>query len=155
MDMSAGYAKSVAQEGHAPQAVICYDPFHVVQLATKALDKVRREVWNELRRVDEAAAKRFKGARWCLLKNPTDLSDDQAATLRKIRRRGGALWRAYSLKEALRAVQLVQHLEAAHQPPGHPTHRMGTPVPSSLVTTRPADGETPSRPISATLNRYA
>jgi hypothetical protein len=30
MDMSAGYAKSVAREGHAPKAVICYDPFHVV-----------------------------------------------------------------------------------------------------------------------------
>lgn len=104
MDMSAGYAKSVRKEGHAPTATICWDPFHVVALATKALDKVRREVWNELRRVDETAAKRFKGARWCLLKNPIDLSDQQAATLRKIRRRGGALWRAYSLKEALRAV---------------------------------------------------
>jgi transposase len=32
------------------------------------------------------------------------VSDDQAATLRKIRRRGGDLWRAYSLKEVLRAV---------------------------------------------------
>jgi transposase len=105
MDMSAGYAKSVAKAGHAPTAVICYDPFHVVALATKALDKVRREVWNELRRLpDQAAAKRFRGARWCLLKNPADLSDDQAATLRKIRRHGGALWRAYSLKEALRAI---------------------------------------------------
>jgi len=33
-----------------------------------------------------------------------DLTDEQAATLRKIKRRGGDLWRAYSLKEALRAV---------------------------------------------------
>jgi transposase len=74
MDMSAGYAKSVAKEGHAPQAVICYDPFHVVSLATKALDKVRRQVWNELRHLpDQSAARRFKGARWCLLKNPADL----------------------------------------------------------------------------------
>jgi len=104
MDMSAGYAKSVAKPGHAPTATVCYDPFHVVALATKALDQVRREVWNDMRRVDLVAAKRFKGARWVLLKNPTDLTDDQAATLRKIRRRGGALWRAYSLKEALRAI---------------------------------------------------
>lgn len=104
MDMSAGYAKSVNKPGHAPTAVICYDPFHVVALATKALDVVRRQVWNELRRVDAAAAKRFKGARWALLKNPGDLNDDQAATLRKLRRRGGDLWRAYILKEALRAV---------------------------------------------------
>jgi transposase len=117
MDMSAGYANSVAKEGHAPTAVICYDPFHVVALATKALDKERRHVWNELRQLpDQAAAKRFKGARWCLLKNPDDLSDDQAATLRKIRRRGGALWRAYSLKEALRAVFAgdLNEAEVAH-----------------------------------------
>jgi len=104
MDMSPAYAKSVAKADHAPQAVICYDPFHVVALATKALDKVRREVWQEMRALDAKAARRFKGARWTLLKNPTDLSDDQAATLRKLRRRGGDLWRAYTLKEALREV---------------------------------------------------
>ncbi|MGH9122443.1 MAG: ISL3 family transposase, partial [Acidimicrobiales bacterium] len=104
MDMSAGYAKSVVKPGHATAAVICYDPFHVVALATKALDQVRRAVWNDMRRLDAAAAKRFKGARWCLLKNPENLDDDQAATLRRLRRRGGDLWRAYSLKEALRAV---------------------------------------------------
>ncbi len=103
MDMSAAYARSVT--GHATRAVICYDPFHVVQLATTALDKIRRQVWNDLRALpDKTAAKKFKGARWCLLKNPTDLDDEQAATLRKLKRRGGDLWRAYSLKEALRAV---------------------------------------------------
>ena len=104
MDMSASYARSIAKGGHAPQAVICYDPFHVVALATRALDTVRRQVWQEMRRADETAAKRFKGARWCLLKNPENLSEEQAATLRKLRRRGGDLWRAYSLKEALRAI---------------------------------------------------
>ena len=60
---------------------------------------MRRETWQETRRIDEAAARAFKGARWVLLKNPTDLSDDQAATLRKLRRRGGVLWRACALKE--------------------------------------------------------
>lgn len=95
IDMSAGYEKSVRAPGHAPQATICFDPFHVVALATKALDQVRRETWNELRRLpDQDAARRFKGARWCLLKNPSDLSAELAATLRKLRRRGGALWRA-------------------------------------------------------------
>jgi transposase len=73
-------------------------------LGTKALDVVRRQEWQQMRRADEKAAKRFKGARWCLLKNPTDLDEDQAATLRRLKRHGGALWRAYSLKEALRAI---------------------------------------------------
>ncbi len=102
MDMSAGYEKSV--QAAAPQAVVCFDPFHVVALATKALDEVRRSTWNELRALDETRAKMFKGARWALLKNPEDLSDEQAAQLRKFRRRGGALWRAYTLKEALREI---------------------------------------------------
>jgi len=47
MDMTGGYAASVRQ--HAPQATIVIDNYHVVQLATKALDEVRREYWNELR----------------------------------------------------------------------------------------------------------
>ena len=40
MDMGEGYAKSVRE--HAPQAIICIDSYHVVALATKALDEVRR-----------------------------------------------------------------------------------------------------------------
>jgi transposase len=39
-----------------------------------------------------------------LLKNPGDLTDQQSLTLRKLKRKGGELWRAYGLKEALRAV---------------------------------------------------
>ncbi len=104
MDMSAGYAKSVRKPGHGERAIICYDPYHVVALGTKALDTVRRQQWQLMRQADEKAAKRFKGARWCLLKNPTNLDEDQAATLRRLRRHGGAVWRAYALKEALRAI---------------------------------------------------
>ena len=101
-DMAAAYTNPV--KAHATNAVICYDPFHVVQLATTALDKIRRRASNDMRNVDPTRAKKFKGARWCLLKNPADLNDDQAATLRKLKRKGGELWRAYTLKEALRAV---------------------------------------------------
>jgi len=105
MDMSAAFIKSVTTPGHAPKATICYDPFHVVQLATRALDKIRRRSWQAMRRLpDQTAAKRFFGARWALLKNPGDLTDDQAVTLRRLKRAGGQVWRAYTLKEALRAV---------------------------------------------------
>jgi transposase len=105
MDMGPSFEKSARKEGHAVNAVICFDPFHVVQAGTQALEKVRRQVWQDLRKLpDQDAARRFKGARWCLLKNPGDLDDDQSATLRKIKRRGGDLWRAYALKEALRAI---------------------------------------------------
>ena len=105
MDMGAAFNKSVRAQGHAPQAVICIDPFHAVALVTTALDVVRRATWNELRQLpDQAAAKKFKGARWSLLKRPENLTEDQAATLRRLRRRGGDLWRAYALKEAFRAI---------------------------------------------------
>jgi transposase len=105
MDMGAAYAKSVRAEGHAPRAVVCIDPFHVVKLVAEALDVERRKAWNELRHDgNPAAAKKFKGARWALLKNPGNLTDDQAATLRKLKRRGGEVWRAYTLKEAFRAI---------------------------------------------------
>lgn len=105
MDMGPAYAKSVRADGHAPQAVICYDPFHAVKIVTDALDVERRKAWNELRAGGDAqAAKKFKGARWSLLKNPTDLDEGQAATLRKLKRRGGDVWRAYTLKEAFRAI---------------------------------------------------
>ena len=103
MDMGAAFNKSVRD--HAPQALICIDPFHAVQLVTDALDVVRRAAWNELRALpDQDAAKRFKGARWALLKRPENLTDDQSATLRRLRNRGGQVWRAYALKEAFRAI---------------------------------------------------
>jgi len=103
MDMGPAYRKATTDR--APQATICYDPFHVVALATKALDAVRRQQWNLLRAADDPdAARRFKGARWALLKRPEDLNDRQADALAAFKRSGGAVWRAYRLKEALRVV---------------------------------------------------
>jgi transposase len=103
MDMTGGYAASVRQ--HAPQATIVIDNYHVVQLATKALDEVRREHWNELRRAGEQhAAKAFKDARWSLLKNPDDLTDQQATTLQALKAAGGKVARAWTMKEMVRAI---------------------------------------------------
>jgi transposase len=102
-DMGAPFIKSVTT--NAPHATLCTDPFHAVKLVTDALDQERRRTWNELRRCgDPTAAKTFRGARWALLKNPTNLTEPQAATLRELRHRGGDLWRAYTLKEAFRAI---------------------------------------------------
>jgi len=103
MDMGPGYAKSARK--HAPQAVICIDTYHVIALANKALDEVRRAYWNELRQLgDQDTAKEFKQARWALLKNPEDLTDRQANTLAALQANGGTVARAYTLKEALRAI---------------------------------------------------
>lgn len=105
MDMAPAFAKSMRKEGHAPKATICYDPFHVVKLATDALEKVRRAHWRTVWDLgDKTTARKFKGARWALLKNPEDLTDTQAEILTQIQRSAKKLWRAYELKEALRAI---------------------------------------------------
>ncbi len=88
-----------------PNATLCLDPFHIVQWATKALDTVRREVWNKLRKSGQKKrAKALKGERWALWKNPGDLNDKQKATLAAIERDNKPLFRAYLLKEELRSV---------------------------------------------------
>ena len=80
-------------------------PNHVVQLANQALDEVRRDYWNELRPLaDQDAARRFKDARWALLKAPDNLTETQATTLARLKAAGGEVWRAYTLKEAVRAI---------------------------------------------------
>jgi transposase len=102
MDMTGGYAKSVRER--APQAEIVIDNYHVVALATKALDEVRREHWNELRQTGQAdAAKQFKHDRWALLKNPDDLTEHQAAVLAAIRQGGGMLARAWAKRWSARS----------------------------------------------------
>jgi transposase len=103
MDMTGGYAKSVRE--HAPRATIVIDNYHVVQLATKALDEVRREHWNELRHAGEqGAARQFKADRWALLKNPEDLTGQQAAMLAALKAAGGKVARAWAMKEMVRAI---------------------------------------------------
>jgi transposase len=98
----------------APRAVLCLDPFHVVAWATKALDEVRRGLAAELRRdgrADQAAT--IKNTRWALLRNPRSLSVDQRTTLAGIQATNGPLYRAYLLKEQLRAVFQTHDLAAA------------------------------------------
>ena len=102
-DMAGWIAGPVADR--LPDAVRCVDPFHVVMLATDALDEVRREVWNDARRAGElAAAKDLKGARFALWKNPENLTDRQAAKLSSIQKTNARLYRAYLLKEQLRQI---------------------------------------------------
>lgn len=115
-DGASWIADAVAER--LPRAELAVDPFHAVSWATEALDALRREAWRDLRRVprrrgepDPAAA--VKGLRFPLLKNPEDLTGRQASALDALRRTGSALWRAYLLKEGLRAVFQAGPGEAA------------------------------------------
>jgi transposase len=102
-DMGSWYHRSIQR--HLAHAVVCVDSFHVVALATHALDVTRREVWNQARRGgDPKGARWLKHARWALWKNPEDLTSRQTATLDQVAERNQPLYRAYLLKEQLRAV---------------------------------------------------
>ena len=84
-------------------AELCLD--HIVAWAAKALDEVRREVWNAARRGGQKTlAKELKNARFALWKNPDDLTERQSATLAGIAKTNAPLFRAYLLKEQLRQV---------------------------------------------------
>lgn len=101
---AASWIANVVRE-RCPEAVLCMDPFHVVQWATKALDEVRRGMWNTLRETGKGdLANTLKHARWALWKNPEDLNEAQSASLAAIQRDNAPLYRAYLLKEQLRAV---------------------------------------------------
>lgn len=111
-DMASWIAGPVAER--CPDAIRCVDPFHVIQLATDALDEVRREVWNEARRQGNMElAHDLKSARFAVWKNPENLTDRQAAKLATIQKTNGPLYRAYLLKEQLRQIYRLPAKQAA------------------------------------------
>ncbi|MEH0846423.1 ISL3 family transposase [Micromonospora sp. CPCC 205711] len=94
-----------------PNAIRCADPFHVVAWATDAVDRVRRQVWNEAtgrragrRGVAIGEARMLKNTRWALWKNPENLTKGQQAKLDWIAKTHPRLYRAWALKEGLRCV---------------------------------------------------
>jgi len=133
-DAAAWIAKVVTER--CPRAIRCADPFHVVAWATAAVDKVRRGAWNRARAkarprkqfgkrgrpragtgntpdADREQATVVKKSRWALLKNPENLTEKQAVTLRLIELEDPALHRAYLLKESLRLIFQMKHDDAA------------------------------------------
>src|SRR5947207_1916179 len=60
-DMAEWIARPI--EERCPNATRCLNPYHVVALATAALDDVRRQVWNEAQRGAAAARTRTQGVR--------------------------------------------------------------------------------------------
>jgi transposase len=95
----------------APEAIGCINTFHVIGWATGALDEVRRQEWNKLRRAGRAkAAKEFKGLRF-LLRRWEHLTMGQRETIWALEGANRRTFRAFQLKEELRdifALPLIQ-----------------------------------------------
>jgi transposase len=114
IDMSGGYQQAI--KASIPDADICFDPFHVVRLAQRAVDQVRRDEWNAHDRSHTRAGKWIKGTRWSLLKSPEKQTIDQLAKLGEVQQANKPLYRAFLLKEELR---LLYHLEDPKVAPAH------------------------------------
>jgi transposase len=111
LDMNGAYEKAIRQqiaddERFNPE--VCFDPFHVVQLAGRAVDDVRRAEWNTQGKSKTGHGRWIKSVRWSLLKAPERQSASQLAALHEVERANKRLYRAFLLKEELR---LLYHLE--------------------------------------------
>ncbi|MCA1677550.1 MAG: ISL3 family transposase [Actinobacteria bacterium] len=114
IDMSGGYEKAIRE--NAPQAEVCFDPFHVVRLGQRAVDQVRRDEWNAHDRSHTPKGKWIKGTRWSLLKSPDKQSIPQLALLGEVQQANKPMFRAFLLKEELR---LLYALEDRTLAPAH------------------------------------
>jgi len=102
IDMSAGYEKAIGEA--IPHAEVCFDPFHVVKLASEAVDKVRRAEWNAQGKSKSKGGRWVKGTRWALLKAPENRTAKQEVALAEVQSANRRLYRAFLLKEELRAL---------------------------------------------------
>lgn len=102
LDMSGAYAAGARES--LPKARLSFDHFHIMALAGKALDEVRRALRME--------APELKGARWSLLGNEWTRSDAQQAQRRELRAQYPKLGRALGLRETLQDVLSERDEEA-------------------------------------------
>jgi transposase len=110
-DMAEWITAPVAER--CPNANVCYDPWHVVKLATDALDEIRREVWNQARQAGQRQlARELKGARFALWKNPRNLTARQKLKLARVQDLNRPLYRAYLLAQQLREIYRVPYEHA-------------------------------------------
>jgi transposase len=96
-DMWKPYLRIVAQEaGHALHVL---DRFHIMSHVSKAIDKIRATEARALRNDGQEPV--LTGSRWCLLKRPKNLTDNQAVKLKELLGLNLKTVRAYLLKEDL------------------------------------------------------
>jgi len=96
-DQHKPYVKAIAR--YAKRAVHVLDRYHVVARLNKAIDEVRAEEAKRMKR--EGYDPVLKKSRWCLLKRPENLTDNQRDKLADVLQYNLRTVRAYLLKEEL------------------------------------------------------
>lgn len=103
-DMSPAYIKGISEQfGHA---VLVFDYFHVVQLATRALDDVRRRERREF-------PQELLGARWALLKPQSQLTAEQQQIRQRVCSGQLQTGKAFNHVDALRSIMAQTDVQTA------------------------------------------
>jgi transposase len=119
IDTSAGYENAimaVAERDEQFRPEVVFDPFHVCQLASRAVDEVRRAERREHDKSKTPGGRWIKHARWSLLKAPERQSPQQLQRLAEVAATNKRMYRAFILKEELR---LLYHLPDPTTAPKH------------------------------------
>ena len=107
-DLSPSFASGIAV--HMPQAARIADRFHVIQLFTKAVDKVRAAEARE----SEGKRDLLKRTRWLWLKNEANLKASQLSRKRELAKENLKTGRACAMKEAMQRIyECTSRAEAA------------------------------------------
>ena len=85
-----------------PGRGICFDPFHIMQWANRALDRVYAEAATGRSRLATITSAQWRAARWALRTGENNLTDDKRALINQIARTNRRIGRAWTLKEHLR-----------------------------------------------------
>jgi len=94
-DMWRPYLKVIAER--ASQAVHILDRFHIMAKLNKAIDEVRAAEARQLKAAGDEPL--LKHSRWCLLKRPRNLSDNQVTKLRELLKYNLKAVRSFLLRE--------------------------------------------------------
>jgi transposase len=97
MDMWKAFRNSTLKEGHAPQAQIIYDKFHIMKHLGAAMDEVRRR---EYARLSGERRRFIKGQRYNLLSRWANLTLKRKQALKLLFRANRRLNKAYLQKGA-------------------------------------------------------
>jgi transposase len=96
MDMWKAFRNSTLKAGHAPQARIVFDKFHVLRHLGAALDQVRKQ---EYARLSGEGRRFIKGQKYTLLSRWENLREEGREALELLFRANRRLYKAYLLKE--------------------------------------------------------
>jgi len=110
MDMWDPYIKAFNK--YCLNAMIVFDPFHIIASFSRVIDKIRARQYRD---ADPTLRKLMKRSRFLLLKNPENLNDKERPRLKKILKENELLSTVYLLKEYLKRLWQYKYAKSAEK----------------------------------------